>query len=156
MAERSFKSVGELNVDVRAAQARQPVPIGIITPVNYSEKVGGPLEMSTNMVNQVIDNFRNMLLTNHGERVPLFDFGANLRQLLTERLALDDYEEQAMLSIKSTTEKYMPYVNLDTFEIQPLENDAQGLSKVRIVIRCSIPRLTTSQKLIELILTNIG
>jgi|694.fasta_scaffold04136_12 phage baseplate assembly protein W len=156
MAERSFKSVGELNVDVRAAQTRQPVPVGIVTPVVYSSKVGGPLEMSTSIVNQVIDNFRNMLLTNHGERVPLFDYGANLRQLLTERLAIDDYESQAMLLIKATTEKYMPYVNLDTFEVQTMQTDTESLSKVKVLVKFSIPRLTTSSKLLEIILTNIG
>lgn len=156
MAERSFKSVGELNVDARAGQPRQPVPVGISTPVAYSSKIGGPLEMSNSVLTQVIDNFRNMLLTNHGERVPLFDYGANLRQLLTERLALDDYEEQAMMLIKATTEKYMPFVNLDTFEIQPLENDEQALSKVRVLVKCSVPRLSTTSRLIEIIITNIG
>ena len=156
MAERSFKSVGELNVDVRSAQPRQPVPVGIVTPIVYSSKIGGPLEMSTSVVNQVLDNFRNMILTNHGERVPLFDYGANLRQLLTERLTVDDYETQAMLLVKATTEKYMPYVNLDTFEVVPLQNNVEALSKVRVLVKCSIPRLTTSSKLIEIILTNIG
>ena len=112
--------------------------------------------MSTSIVNQVIDNFRNMLLTNHGERVPLFDYGENLRQLLTERLAIDDYESQAMLLIKATTEKYMPYVNLDTFEVQTMQTDTESLSKVKVLVKFSIPRLTTSSKLLEIILTNIG
>jgi phage baseplate assembly protein W len=156
MAERSFKSVGELNTDARASQPRQPVPIGILTPVNFSSKVGGPFEMSTNIVNQVLDNFRNMLLTNHGERVPLYDYGSNLRQLLTERLSIDNYQEQAMMFIKTSTEKYMPYVSLDTFDLQPLQTDDQGFSKVRVTIKCSIPKITTATKQIELIITNIG
>jgi len=156
MAERSFKSVGELNRNTRSVQERQPVPIGIQTPVNYSFRVGGPFEMTTDTLAQVIDNFRNMLLTNHGERVPLFDYGANLRSLLSERLALSDYDDQAMITIKATTEKYMPYVSLDTFETQPLQTDVNGFSKVRILVKFSIPRLSTSPKQVEIILTNLG
>lgn len=156
MAAISFKSVGDLAENPRSVQTPQPKPVGISTPVNFSTRIGGPLAMSNVVLDQMIDNFRNMLLTNHGERLPLFDFGANLRALLTERLALQDYDEQAMLLVKATTEKYMPYISLNTFETQVLATDQDGISKVKIKIDFSIPRLSTSLKTVEIIVTNIG
>lgn len=156
MAAISFKSVGDLADNPRGVQPPQPKPVGILTPVNFSTRIGGPLAMSNVVLDQMIDNFRNMLLTNHGERLPLFDFGANLRALLSERLSLQDYDEQAMLLIKATTERYMPYVSLNTFETQVLATDQDAISKVKIKIDFSIPRLSTSLKTVEIIVTNIG
>jgi phage baseplate assembly protein W len=156
MAAISFKSVGEVTNNPRSVQTVQPKPVGIITPVIYSRKVGGPVEMSTAPLDQIIDNFRNMLLTNHGERLPLYDFGANLRVLLTERLAQSDYDERAMMLVKATTEKYMPYVSLNTFETSILSTDQNGISKLKITVVFSIPRASSSSKTVEIILTNIG
>lgn len=156
MAAISFKSVGDLSNNPRSVQTAQIRPVGILTPIVFSGKIGGPFEMSSSAIDQMVDNFRNMLLTNHGERVPLFDFGANLRSLLTERLALPDYDERAMSLIRQTTEKYMPYISLDDFETQPLQTDQNGISKIRIRVRFSIPRASTSQKNVEIIVTNIG
>ena len=156
MAAISFKSVGDLNSNPRSVQPVQPKPVGILTPIRYSKKIGGPLEMSAAVIDQTIDNFRNMLLTNHGERMPLYDFGANLKALMSERLSQADYDEKAMQQIKATTEKYMPYINLDSFETQAIQTDDQALSKAKIRVDFSIPRLSTSKKAIEIIITNYG
>lgn len=156
MAAISFKSVGDLSSNPRNEQTAQPRPVGITTPVNYVTKIGGPFAMSTSVLDQMIDNFRNMLMTNHGERLPLYDYGANLRSLLTERLSQQDYDEQSMMLIKATTEKYMPFISLNSFETQVLETDQDAVSKVKIKVDFSIPKLSTKMKAIEIILTNIG
>jgi phage baseplate assembly protein W len=156
MAAISFKSVGDLSNNPRNTQPVQPKPVGIITPVIYSRKFGGPLEMSIVSLDQLTDNFRNMLLINHGERVPLYDFGANLRFLLTERLTQADYDEKAMSLIKATTEKYMPYVSLGTFETTVLSTEQNAISKIKIKVNFSIPRISSAVKTVEIILTNIG
>lgn len=156
MAAISFKSVGDLATNPRSAQEVQPKPVGILTPVSFAKKVGNPFAMSLSPIDQMVDNFRNMLLTNHGERLPLYDFGANLRALMTERLSQIDYDEQAMILIKSTTEKYMPYVNLNTFETQVLDAEENAISRVKIMIDFSIPRMSTSVKKVEIIISNIG
>jgi hypothetical protein len=156
MAAISFKSVGDLKDNPRSVQAPQPLPVGILTPVRLKTKVGGPFEMSTSVLDQMVDNFKNMLLVNHGERLPLYDFGGNLRYLLTERLSQPDYDEQAMMFIKATTEKYMPYISLGSFDAQPIESERNGTSRMRILIKFSIPRLSTAEKTVEIILSNIG
>lgn len=156
MAAISFKSVGDLKSNPRSVQTPQPKPVGILTPVRPNIKSGGPFEMSTSAIDQMVDNFKNMLLINHGERVPFYDFGGNLRFLLTERLSQPDYNEQAMMFIRATTEKYMPYISLSSFDAQPLESEKTGTSRMRILVEFSIPRLSTSVKTVEIILTNIG
>lgn len=155
MASHSFKSVGESS-NPRSVQEAQPIPVGIITPMRFSRRTGGPFEMSLSVLDQAIDNFRNMLLTNHGERVPLYDYGANLRSLASERLALPDYDEQAMNLIKATTEKYMPFVSLDSFETEVLQTDEQGIAKIKVKVDFSIPRLSTQKKKVEVIISNYG
>lgn len=156
MAAISFKSVGDLSNNPRSAQTLQARPVGISTPVVYSRKIGGPIEMSNVVMDQLVDNFRNMLLTNFGERLPLYDYGANLRALLTERLSQSDYDQKAMNFIKATSEKYMPYVILNSFETTILSTDQNAISKLKIRVDFSIPKISTSQKSIEIILTNIG
>lgn len=156
MAAISFKSVGDLSGSLNNSRYSQPIPVGILTPVVFSNRVGGPFEMSNLVMDQMVDNFRNMLLTNFGERVPLYDFGANLRSLLTERLSQQDYDQQAIQLIKSTTDKYMPYVNLDTFDSQVMKSDQNGISKIRIMVTFSIPKIAAARKTVEIILENIG
>lgn len=156
MAAISFKSVGDLSSNPRDTQTAQAVPVGISTPVVNSRKVGGPFEMSNIVIDQLIDNFRNMLLTNHGERLPLYDYGANLRSLLTERLTQTAYDDQAMKFIKATTEKYMPYVNLNSFETKVLTTEKDTISRIKIKIDFVISRASESLKTIEIILENIG
>ena len=67
-----------------------------------------------------------------------------------------DYDEKAMILIKATTEKYMPYVSLNSFETQVLATEQNAISKVKIKIEFSIPRLSTTLKTVEIIVTNIG
>lgn len=156
MASRSFKSVGDLKDNPRALQPAQPKPVGFSTPLKDATKFGGPLEMTNIPLDQMVDNFRNMLIVNHGERLPLYDYGANLRALLTERLAKPDYDEQAMMYIKATTEKYMPFVSLNSFETQILESNDKATSRIKILVEFSIPKLSTAVKTVEIILKNIG
>lgn len=156
MASISFKSIGNLSGSLNRDQYSQPRPVGIMTPVIFSNKVGGPFEMSNVVVDQMVDNFRNMLMTNFGERVPFYDFGANLRSLLTERLAQEDYDFQAIQLIKATTDKYMPYVNLDSFDSEALKTDQNGISKIRIIVSFSIPKISPAKRKVEIILSNIG
>ena len=77
----SFKSVGELERDNRQNDETVVVklPIGIATPVSLGNN--SLLKMHTSQINVIKDNFRNMLMTNHGDRLGFYDFGANLEEL---------------------------------------------------------------------------
>ena len=121
MAERSFKNIGTTTAQLRTLAPAVPVfPIGIKTPMTLGGN-GNPYQMHTSVADQVQDNLRNMILTNYGERLGLYDYGGNLRSILAEYTTDTDVETIAMQSIMRTVEKYMPFVTLDTFDMQNLQ-----------------------------------
>ena len=111
-----FTSVGTKVLDFRknVLDRQDPRPIGIVTPVSLGYGASGFLKMSMDIVSQVRDNFRNMLSTNWGDRLVLYDFGANLQELAFE-LTNENVEMEAVARIKRTTEKFMPFITLHTF-----------------------------------------
>lgn len=148
---RDFKSVGETQTARRFQKDVNEIPIGIKTPLELGEGHDGLFAMHLNLRDQVADNLRNLILTNHGERLGLYDFGANLRELTLES-GQDDFEIEAISRIKTAVTKYMSYIDLETFQ-SSIERDLEAdLTKVRIVIAYSVPKLGITRGLIE---TNI-
>ena len=145
----SFKSVGELSTDRKFQSTPNEIPVGIKTPLSLGQKSDGIFTMHFSLANQIQDNFRNLLLTNHGERLGFHDFGANLRELTLE-LAADQFEAEAMRRIKAAVAKYMPYLDLQTFEYTIDTSQNQNTAKMRLKIVYNIPRLNVSNKGIEL------
>lgn len=145
-----FKSVGELE-EKRLENVRndfEGIPFGISTPVALSSGNTHLFEMNHDLVDQIVDNFRNMISTNHGERMIFTDFGANLLPLVF-KLGDQDFDEIALLSIKKTTDKYMPFVKLETYEPERIRSESEGLAKVIVRIGFSIPTLGVTGKMIE-------
>ena len=84
MAERSFKNIGTTTTQLQVSRpAAQTFPIGIKTPMEFGGN-GNPYKMHTSVPDQINDNLRNMILTNRGERLGKYDYGANLRQILAD------------------------------------------------------------------------
>lgn len=125
----SFKSVGKSTVDVRnkASDTQPTIPIGIMTPLRFGNT--SLFEMNTDLFDQIRDNLRNLILTNHGERLVLFDFGANLQELSTERVAREDYDSEVAARVAAAVSKWMPFVSLD--ELVPLDSDDDALGRSR-------------------------
>ena len=111
----SFKSVGELSTERKFKIVSNEIPIGIKTPLSLGQKSDGIFSMNFRIADQIQDNFRNLLLTNHGERLGFYDFGANLRELTLE-FSSEQFESEAMRRIKLTVSKYMPFIDLQSFE----------------------------------------
>jgi phage baseplate assembly protein W len=155
---RDFKSVGVTKSGVtqeRAASSALP-PIGIVTPVVLDETGSGLLAMHYSLADQIADNLRNLVMTNHGERVGIYDFGANLRPLTLE-LAQPIWEEEAMTRIKTAVSKYMPFVELGTFETTVLDPATpDGLGRVAVRIVYTVQRVQTRERAIEVILNVAG
>lgn len=147
-----FKSVGMTGAQSSAQNKimQRVRPIGIITPIRFSE-ASGPFAMHTDPIKNIQDNFRNLLLTNHGERVGLYDFGANLRPLVFD-LGKDSFDQEAIIRIKNAISKYMPFIEPLTFESFNENSGERVLSKSGIRITYSIPRLNVTEKKIEVIL----
>ena len=156
MAERSFKNIGTAVTQLQATRpAAQTFPIGIKTPMEFGGN-GNPYKMHTSIADQINDNLRNMILTNQGERLGKYDYGANLRQILAEFSTNADVETIAMQSIMSTVEKYMPFVSLDTFEMQNLPSTRNGQAKFQIDIGYSVSRVGANNQKLKIILEVMG
>ena len=153
MAAISFKSVGEKTEthNQRVADEAIDIPIGIVTPVRPGDDVDGIFKMNRSIGAQIQDNFRNLLLTNRGDRVIQTDLGANLLPLAMERTSLEDFDTQAMLRIKRTTAKYMPFIILDNFETEIIHRDVEdSVGRINIKIMYNVPSRKIIGKMIEI------
>lgn len=144
----TFKSVGNLSTDRKFVETSSEVPIGIKTPLSLGSKSDGIFSMHFNIADQIQDNFRNLLLTNHGERLGFYDFGANLRTLTTE-LTTDQFESEVARRIKMAVTKYMPFIDLQTFEYVIDHSQNQNTAKIRLRILYNVPVLDIQNKGIE-------
>lgn len=147
----SFKNVGKTVETVKTESIKEtPLPIGIKTPLRPGSNGEGVFAMHYNLADQVHDNLRNLILTNWGERLGLYDFGANLKELTSEYTSRDDFDNEAVIRIKNAVTKWMPFVQLGDFEPLPdLETDA---AFIRFRITYDIPLLNVSSKALEIIL----
>lgn len=141
---RSFKSVGITAAESTTqnnAVARTPVPVGIVTPLMPGTSDEGLLAMSYDVGIQMKNNLRDLVMTNWGERVMLYDYGANLQPLVTEyENGKETFDEAAMARISAAVGKWMPYVDLEAFESQQQFSDELGTGSVVLHIDYSVPR----------------
>ena len=101
------------------------------------------------------DNFKNLLLTNHGERLMISDFGANLKPLTFE-LQSEGGITAALGRVKTATEKFMPFINLLTFEPIKLENQDSSIAKIGAKITYSVPTANIDNQSIEIVLYSVA
>ena len=95
------------------------------------------------------DNLRNLILTNWGERLCLYDFGANLRPLTTELVSADDFDSQAIERISGAVQRWMPFVTLETFESTTDRISNKNTAIIKITIVYNIPALNIFKKALE-------
>jgi len=144
-----FKSVGTLlsTHQNNEAQTVPGVPIGILTPVSFDSSSSSMFLMSTSLVEQVRDNMKNLLSTNHGERLLLTDFGANLKELAFD-FTSEDIISEALVRISTAVAKFMPFVTLDTFSVS---SDTEGSAIVStITVVYSIPAINATNQKVEI------
>lgn len=157
MASKSFKSVGDKISDRQFNREFDPLPFGIKTPLRFGTGRSGIFDMHYGLGDQIHDNLRNLLLTNHGERLGHYEFGANLRALTTERLSNDSFDNEAMIRIRDAVSRWMPFINLDSFDSSfKSPPDVDSIAEINIRIFYSIPKLKIVNKGIEVILHCIG
>jgi len=142
----SFKSVGVTQIDAQTnATKATPTPVGILTPLKLST-TDGLFVMSYSLADQVNDNLKNLLLTNWGERLELYDFGANLRPLLSELASDQDFGTQAIQRISAAVSKWMPYIELDDFSVVTVNTGNKNLAIKDITITYDVPSLNVQKK----------
>jgi len=151
----SFKSVGDLADDVIAQRyVPEKVPIGLKTPMQMGNG-SNIYKMNYNLEDQIRDNLRNLVLTNHGERLGRYNFGANLIELVTE-MGTEQVDQQAMSRIKKAVEVYLPFVNLIGFATDVDHFDNKEVAKVELFITYTIPRISLKERGMKITLYSVG
>lgn len=152
MATYNFKSVGKTQQQKTAEiLQRQETPISIKTPlqINYSPK-GEIFVTHYRLIDSIKDNLRNLILTNWGERLGLYNFGANLRPILSELVSDEDFDSQAISRISDAVNRWMPYVSLENY-VSTINHDKNGgsIAHINMKITYSIPALNVSTGFLE-------
>ena len=154
----SFKSSGESSFSQkeRSSQQVSSPPIGIKTPLALDESDGGFLKMHYDISNSIHDNLKNLVLTNHGERIFDYRYGANLKELVYE-LCSEETDAEAVRRIQAAVSRYMPYVALNTFEPVKLDPEDEGsVAKIAVRITYTVPAINNRERAIEVILYTVG
>lgn len=150
----SFTSVGETPSQFRqrSSQSFTSPPIGIVTPLELGAGDDGLLKMHHDLGNTIADNLRNLILTNKGERLLDYNFGANLKELTFE-LGNEDTDVEAVNRIKQAAERYLPFVSLETFEPFNLKSeDTGGIAKIGVTVTYRVPLIDSKTRAIEVTL----
>lgn len=148
MGSFNFKSVGQTKEkSLIETVVKTVTPYGIKTPLRIgNEQI---LETNNTLAEQVSDNLRNLLLTNWGERLGLYKFGANLRPLTTELVSLDDFDSQAIDRIRLAVGTWMPYVQLENFVSSIDRTTNKNTAVIKLLVSFSVPALSIVGAAIE-------
>lgn len=151
MGSFSFKSSGNTAAAAVAnALVVTPTPVGIRTPLSLGDD--DLLNLSYDYSSQLTDNLRNLILTNWGERLGHYDFGANLRPLVTNLVSLDDFDSQAISRIRTAVSRWMPYIDLQSFESTTDHQNNKGTAIIKLMITFNIPNLQVKGRKLEVLL----
>lgn len=144
-----FKHVGTKSFEKEHVLARtqRVVPVGIKTPLEVVD--GTFLAVNMDPLTQVADNLRNLLLTNHGDRVVLYDFGANLLPLVVEWTSKEDFDQEAMIRINTAITKWMPYVTPLGFDSAPGNRSGSPIPHVKILLVWAVPAIKADPQRLE-------
>jgi phage baseplate assembly protein W len=155
----SFKSVGKTSqkrAEDASAVSGSLTPIGFMTPLRFGGNSEGVFAMHYSLADQLHDNLRNLILTNWGERVMLYDFGANLRELTTELSSEEDFDSEAIVRIAGAINKWMPYVQPVDYVSNIDFTDPNNAAIVQIRITYNIPLLSIKERQLLVTLYTIG
>jgi len=164
MANFNFKSSGTRISDRNVSPdkfTKKLRDIGIKTPLTNNQE-RQIFDMHQSPVDQIKDNMRNLILTNAGERLGLYDFGADLNVLLFDLHNNTNVESEMVERIQKAVEKYMPGVSIS--EVSEVELDRHekeevnrmGMAKIRLRIIYDIPSARIGNQSIEVTLQSGG
>lgn len=117
--------------------------ISAVIPLQKDDQDGFYV-LTKSLLQNIKQNFKNLVLTTPGERVMLPDFGVGVRKFLFENS--QDVKREISTNIGEQVEKYMPFISVD--EIEFIEDEERI---ILLKITYSVP----SQSIFDLKL-NVG
>ena len=158
----SFKSAGTRIDDYNSRyENKVPVvlnPIGIKTPI--SMKKGSLFGVHFDLMDNVVDNFRNLILTNKGERLGNPMFVTDLRKIQFDTANKEDAEIEMMAKIQNACKLFMPFVVLQDFVTSQIPTELLTLKDassfpggaLSVKISFSVPQIDNKTRALSLIL----
>lgn len=145
MATYSFKSAGNLTQDIQQQNIVNEKPLSFKTPLTRSSR-DGLFQMHSSLEDVIADNLRNLILTNWGERLGLYKFGANLKELTANLVSQENFDNEAITRIREAVQTWMPFVDLDTFtsSINRTENVITAI--IELEITYNVPAINVLNK----------
>lgn len=95
----------------------------------------GAFKTNDTTLDAVRDDLRMLLITNWGERLINFDFGANLRSIIFEQRG-PETKQKIEDAINVAVEKWMPFVSILDIQIKD-QGDNSGLADNEIKVKIS-------------------
>ena len=96
--------------------------IGFTLPLRRAD--GGYFEMSNDLLTQIKSNFINLVSTMKGERMSNPEFGCDIHQSVFN-FNNDDLPNKARESVEEAVARWMPYIELEKFEIETIDADKE-------------------------------
>ena len=146
----SFQNVGYKVYDQRKLVNPDVsvTPVGILTPLAIDENGNTFFETSTSIEDIIKDNLKNLIQTNHGERLGRYYFGANLKPLAIEYTSDQNFDGEAMARINTAVRDYMPFINLEGYSSKASRAVNQSVTQVEILLQFSVPKINLYNGLI--------
>ena len=120
--------------------------ISLKLPLAYDSE-DGPYRRTKTLGENVQQNFKNLMLTNPGERVMLPNFGAGIRQLLFEPIT-EALFDKVRARIFGQVRTFMPFVTIeDIFVNNQSDRQDFGPNEIQITIVYNILPLDTRSTL---------
>lgn len=89
--------------------------ISVLLPLVYN-KQDGPFQLNKTIQETVKQNFKNLILTNRGERLMDPDFGVGISSYLFENYDLGVIQSLKAEAINQT-QKYLPFISIEDFNV---------------------------------------
>ena len=132
----SLRKIREREVYSNKALVIPKKPIGIKTPLEKGNVQNGEslFKMHFSIEDQVVDNLKNLIMTQKGERLGFTDYGTNINRIYSDT-SLDEDEIADVVSqeISTAVSKYMPSIRLSQFYTQKVENFTNKLNSSNTV-----------------------
>lgn len=92
----------------------------------------GAFDLNKTTLDAVRDDLKSLIITNWGERIIHYDFGANLRSIIFEQG--EDVKQKIEDAINTAIEKWMPFVNVVDIQTKNQKDDP-GLGDYEISLK---------------------
>ncbi|NBP14326.1 hypothetical protein EBU95_07985 [bacterium] len=150
----SFQNVGYKVYEIRKLTNPDVsiTPVGILTPLAIDENGDTFFETTTDIQEVIKDNLRNLIQTNHGERLGRYYFGANLKPLAIEYTSNQNFDGEAMERINTAVRDYMPYINLEGYNSKATRAVNESVTQVEVIIQFSAPKINLYNGVIKAII----